>query len=235
MLTSEEPAAPTFLGNLRASGKISADRLRIHDLVAERVSASLELEHGKLRISELCGDLLGGKHRGDWQADFTTASPLYTGSGTLTGVSLRQMAAAMHDPWISGTAEGTYQLTASGADAAAFWESAEGGMRFDLRDGVLSHISLASDEGPMQVGRWQGRALLRAGKIEIEKGKLISSAGAYEISGAASLGRMLDFKLARDAEVKPARAGSLVYSITGTVAEPRVVLTTPETQAQLKP
>jgi hypothetical protein len=235
MLTSEEPAAPTFLGNLRASGKISADRLRIHDLVAERVSASLELEHGKLRISELCGDLLGGKHRGDWQADFTTASPLYTGSGTLTGVSLRQMAAAMHDPWISGTAEGTYQLTASGADAAAFWESAEGGMRFDLRDGVLSHISLASDEGPMQVGRWQGRALLRAGKIEIEKGKLISSAGAYEISGAASLGRMLDFKLARDAGVKPARAGSLVYSITGTVAEPRVVLTTPETQAQLKP
>jgi hypothetical protein len=235
MLTSEKPALPTFLGNLRASGKISADRLRIHNLVAERVSASLELEHGKLKISGLCGDLLGGKHRGDWQADFTTASPLYTGSGTLTGISLRQMAAAMHDPWISGTAGGTYQLTASGADSTAFWESAEGGMRFDLRDGVLSHISLANDEGPLQVGRWQGRALLHAGKIEIEKGRLISSAGAYEISGAASLGRALDFKLARDTEVKPDRAGALLYSIMGTVAEPRVVLTTPETQARLKP
>jgi hypothetical protein len=235
MLTAEEPAAPTFLGNLRASGKVSADRLRIHKLVAERVSVSLELDHGKLKISELRADVLGGKHRGDWQADFTTGPPRYTGSGTLTGISLGQMAAAMHDPWISGTAGGTYELTASGADSTAFWESAEGGMRFDLRDGVLSHISLATDEGPLQVGRWQGRALLRAGKIEIEKGRLISSEGAYEISGSASLGRVLDFKLARDTDVKLARARALVYSITGTVAEPRVVLTTPETQARLKP
>jgi hypothetical protein len=235
MLGAEEPAAPTFLGNLRASGKISTERLRIHNLVAERVSASLELERRKLKISELRGDVLGGKHRGDWQADFTTASPLYSGSGSLTGISLGQMAAAMHDPWISGTAEGTYQLTASGVDSATFWQSAEGGMRFDLRGGVLSHISLASDEGPLQIGRWQGRAVLRAGKIEIEKGKLMSSAGAYEISGAASLGRVVDFKLARDTEVKAARAGALAYSITGTLAEPRVVLTTPETQAQLKP
>jgi hypothetical protein len=235
MLTPEKPAAPTFPGNLRASGTISANRLRIHNLVAERVSASLELERGKLKISDMRGDVLGGKHRGDWQADFTTASPLYTGSGTLTGISLARMGAAMHDPWISGTAGGTYQLTASGTDSTTFWESAEGGMRFDLRDGVLSHISLASDEGPLQVGSGQGRAVLRAGKIEIEKGKLISSAGPYEISGTASLGRVLDFKLIRDTEMKPARAGALVYSITGTVAEPIVVLTTPETQAQLKP
>jgi hypothetical protein len=35
--------------------------------------------------------------------------------------------------------------------------------------------------------------------------------------------------------VATARAGSLVYSITGDLAEPRVALTTPVTQAQLKP
>ena len=70
-------------------------------------------------------------------------------------------------------------------------------MQFDLRDGVLPHISLASDEGPLRVARWQGRCELQGGKIEIEKGKLISPAGAYEISGTASLGRVLDFKLTR--------------------------------------
>ncbi|MGA8212954.1 MAG: AsmA family protein [Candidatus Sulfotelmatobacter sp.] len=235
MLTSEEPMAPTFLENLRASGKVSAGRLRIRNLVAERVSASLELEHGKLQISELRADLLGGKHRGDWQADFTTGSPVYTGSGTLTGISLGQMADAMHDPWISGTAGGTYQLTASGADSATFWESAEGEVLFDVRDGILAHISLASDEGPLRAARWQGRAQLRGGKIEIEKGKLDSPAGTYEISGTASLERVLDLKLILGTDAKPARAGSLVYSVTGTVAEPRVTLTTPETQARLKP
>ena len=50
MLTSTQPVAPTFLDSLRASGKITAGRLFIGKLVANRVSASLDLERGKLRI-----------------------------------------------------------------------------------------------------------------------------------------------------------------------------------------
>ena len=236
MLTSAEPTVPVFLENLRASGRLNAERVRIHNMVTSKVSASLDLEHGKLKISELQADVLGGRHRGNWQADFTGESPSYAGSGTLTGISLGQMAEAMHDPWISGTASGSYQLTASGADSAAFWRSADGSLQFDLRDGVLSHVSLASDEGPLRVTRWQGRAHLLGGKIEIEKGKMGSPAGAFEIGGTASLGRALDLQLTRGAELKPELAGSLVYRITGTVAEPRVALTpAPETQARLKP
>ncbi len=236
MLTSAEPTAPSFLESLRASGKVNAGRLLIHNLVANRVSASLDLDRGKLKISELRADLLGGKHRGDWQADFAADSPVYTGTGTLTGISLQQVADAMHDPWISGTAGGTYRFTASGADSAAFWQSAEGGLQFDLRDGVLSHLSLASDEGPLRIARWQGHARLLGGKIEIEKEKMVSPTGVYEISGTASLGQVLDFKLTRGTEVRAAHARSIAYSITGTVAQPRVALTpAPETQARLKP
>jgi hypothetical protein len=236
VLTTAEPAASTFLENLRASGTVNATRLRIHDLIANRVSASMELERGKLKISDLRADVLSGKHHGDWQADFTGESPTYTGSGNLTWISLGQMAEAMHDPWISGTAAGTYQLTASGADSVAFWQSAEGALQFDLRDAVLPHVSLASDEGPLRVSHWQGRVHLHGGKIEIENGKLVSPVGAFEISGTASLGRVLDFKLTRGPDVKSAGAGAFVYNITGTLAEPRVALTAaPETQAQLKP
>ena len=232
------PAAsnvPSFLKSLRASGKVSASRFRIHNVVAEQVSAALELDHGKLKISDLRADLLGGKHRGDWQADFTAASPLYTGSGTLRGISLKQMASAMRDPWISGTGSGTYQITASGRTSAQFWQSAAASLRFDLRDGGLSHITLASGDGPLHIERWQGHAQLRDGKIEIDKGPLISSATLYEVSGTASLGQTLDFKLVAGPEAKSG-AGSLVYGITGTIAEPHVAVTpAPETQAQLKP
>jgi hypothetical protein len=236
VLTPAASTAPSFLETLRASGRLSAGRLRIHNLVAERVSGALELDHGKLKISDLRADLLGGKHRGDWQADFTAASPLYTGTGTLTGISLEQMASAMHDPWISGTGGATYQIRAAGGTSAEFWESAEGNLRFDVRDGVLPHIELASDDAPLQIGRWQGRAQLHDRKIEIQKGALVSSFGVYEVSGTASLGQELNFKLSAGAGVKSAGAGSLVYSITGTVAEPRVALIpTPQTQAQLKP
>ena len=235
VLNSSEPAAPSFLGSLRASGRISAARLPIHNLIANRVSASVELDRGKLTVHDLRADILGGKYRGDWHVDFAGGPPVYAGSGTVTGISLEQIADAMHDPWISGTAGGTYQFTASGADSAAFWESAEGDFQFDVRDGVLSHLSLTNEDGPLRIIHWQGSARLRHSEIEIEKGNLISPVGAYGISGTATFGQTLDVKLTRSRDMK-AGAGSLDYSITGTVAEPRVaVVPVPETQARLKP
>ncbi|MFZ0201034.1 MAG: AsmA family protein [Candidatus Sulfotelmatobacter sp.] len=233
VLSSSESVTPTFLRNLRASGNVNVGRLRIQNVVAEKVSVGLELERGKVKASDVRADLLGGKHRGDWQADFTAASPVYSGSGTLTGISLEQVASAMQDAWISGTAGGTYQFKGSGTDSAEFWRSAEGGVRFDVQDGALAHISLANGEGPLRVARWQGRARLQDGKIEIEKAALVSPSGTYEVSGTASFGQALDFTIA---QAKNSVAGSLVYSITGTVAEPRIVVTpAPETQARLKP
>ncbi len=236
-LTSAEPAAPTFFEDLRASGKVSVNRLSIRTLVARQVSATLDLDRGKMKITGLQADLLGGKHRGNWQADFVAGTPpVFEGSGTLTGIELQQVADAMHDPWISGTADGSYQVTASGANSTAFWQSAEGGLQFEVRDGSLPHISLASDSAPLRVTRWQGHARLHGGNIEIDKGRLISPAGAYEISGTASFARALDIKLSQDSEPKTTGAGALVYNIRGTVAEPHVALTpAPETQAQLKP
>jgi hypothetical protein len=236
ILSTVEPASPSFLQSLHATGKVNAGRLRIRNIIADKVSAALDLDHGKLEISRLGADLLGGKHRGEWQFDFSAAAPVYKGTGTLTGISLAQVADAMHDPWISGTAAGTYQISASGANATGFWQSATGELQFELRDGVLSHLALASDEGPLQVSRWQDHARLRGGKIEFENSKLLSPAGVYEISGDVSLARVLDLKLTRGTDARPGAAGGLVYSVTGTLAEPLVALTpVPETQAQLKP
>jgi hypothetical protein len=235
VLTPAQPGTTSFLENLRASGNVSAERLLIHNLMMNHVSAELDLDHAKLKISNLRSDLLGGKHRGDWQADFTGATPVYSGSGSLINVSLEQTGDAMHDAWASGKASGTYQITAHGS-GSAFWQSAAGELHFDLKDGTLPRISLASDGTPLQITRWQDTARLHNGKIEIEKGEIISSAETYEISGTATLGQVLDFKLIGLAPEKSTGTGTLVYSITGTVADPRVALAlAPETQARLKP
>jgi len=115
------------------------------------------------------------------------------------------------------------------------WQSAEVELHFDRLEGVLPHISVANGEEPLRVDHWQGYARLRHRMIEIEKGTLDSPSGAYEISGNASLARLLDLKLTRSADVK-AGEPSLVYTITGTVAEPRITVTPArETRAQLKP
>ena len=40
-------------------------------LEATGVSAKVSLDSGKLQISDLTADFLGGQHRGEWQADFS--------------------------------------------------------------------------------------------------------------------------------------------------------------------
>jgi hypothetical protein len=231
---SSEAAPASFLQSLRATGKVTVGRMLIHDVVAKKVSASLDLENGNLKIADLRANVFGGTYSGAWQIEFAGKSPAYAGNGTITAISLEQVADAMHDRWISGTMSGNYQLKASGADAASFWESAEGGLQFDVRDGALAHLALNGDDAPLEVERWRGRASMRSGKIEIEKAGLSSPSGQYQISGTASLRRELDFKLIPSAEAK-ARTGPTLYSITGTLGDPRVtVIPAPETQAKLK-
>jgi hypothetical protein len=94
----------------------------------------------------------------------------------------------------------------------------------------LSRVPLNADDTPLQIGRWKGVARLHAGDVEIEKGTLESPGGVFEVRGTASLAQVLDFKLTGG----PAK--STVYTITGTLEEPRVTVSSAgETQAQLKP
>lgn len=235
VLSPAEPAPATFLQKLRAEGQINIARLSIHDVIANRVSASLDLDRATLKIADLHADLFGGKYSGDWQIAFASGPPACTSSGMLTSVSLDQIAAVMNDHWISGTGSGAFQLKSAAADFSAFWHSAEADLRFDLRDVSLSHIALNSGDPPLEIPRWQAQAHLRNGAIEIENARLVAPSGSYEIGGTVSLEQALDFKLSQ-AAAQPARIRAANYSITGTLAEPRIELSlSPQTQAQLKP
>jgi hypothetical protein len=182
-----------------------------------------------LEISELSADFLGGQHRGQWQADFSVKPAVCAGSGSLTGVSLSSLADAMKDRGISGALNASYEV--KGSCPAEFWASADGTLQFDMNDGILPHISLGEDMGPLRFTRFAGQARLQAGTIEMKDAKLSSPAGKFQLSGTSSLKGELDFKLARSSN----SASVPGYTITGTLAEPRVIpAASPDTQARLK-
>jgi len=228
MLQSNAQAGPSVLGSLRAAGQVTVERLQVHGLEATHVSANVSLDRGTLQVSELTADFLGGKHRGAWQADFTVKPAVCNGGGSLTGILSARLADTAQDPWISGTGNGTYQV--SGACSAGFWASAEGTVLFDVRNGALPRISLVEDEGPLQIARLSGQARLHGGKIELRDAKLDSASGRFQLSGTASLKRDLDLKLTR-LPLGTAQG----YTITGTLAEPRVAPLQGTEQARLKP
>jgi hypothetical protein len=226
VLTARAPAGPSVLATLRASGRISADRFQEHNLTATHVAANVSLDGGKLTISELTADVLGGKHTGEWQADFSTKPGTCKGSGTLTDVSLTQLGDAVKDTGFSGVAKASYVV--QGPCPAEFWAQAEGTLQFDVRDAALPQVSIEQDSS-LRVEHWTGTAHLRNGKFEVKDAKLDSSDGTYQLSGTASLARELEFKLT------PVPSGSRAgYSITGTLAQPEVSPLPAGEQARLK-
>jgi len=225
--SSASPGIP-YLRTLHAVGRLAADRLLIHKLIATGVSANTELEDGKLRLSDLRGNLLGGRHAGEWKADFSVKPPKYVGRGTLERVALGQLADSIHDAWISGTATANYQAAASGWTTPELLTSANASLQVEAQDARLPHIVLGNAAGPLQIHYFTGRFLIRNGKLEIPNGRVETASGNYQVSGTASFSRNLDMKLSRE--------GGRGFNLTGTLSEPHVSpVATPETRAALKP
>ncbi|MGA1987645.1 MAG: AsmA-like C-terminal region-containing protein [Candidatus Sulfotelmatobacter sp.] len=239
VLESSGQAGPSFFASLRASGQVTAERLQLQKLGAQslgaqsfgatRVSAKVILDGGKLDISELNADFLGGSHRGRWQADFSVKPAVCTGSGSLKEISLARLADATKDEGIAGIANTSYEVT--GTCATEFWKSAEGTLQFVMKDGTLPHVALGDDAEPLKITRFAGLAKLHAGTVEVKDSGLESAGGKFQVSGNATLQGELDFRLTRN----PGGAAP-GFAISGTLAEPRVAqVAGAETQARLKP
>jgi hypothetical protein len=225
---SSSTAGSPYLLTLNAAGRLTANQVMVRKLVANRVSANVELKTGKLRLYNLSGDVLGGRQTGEWKADFTAKPPQYSGSGTLEKVSLNRLAEVMKDGWVTGSATATYHATAAGLSAAELFASATGALQVEVRDGLLPHVALAGGTGPLAMHFLAAHLFLHDGKFEIQEGRLETGTGVYEVSGTASLGRVLNVNLTRD--------GAPGFNITGTLTEPRVSQTAAaETRAALKP
>jgi hypothetical protein len=215
------------LGKFAAQGRIRADHVVLEGLKLQHVAAWAELQDHGLRLSELRAEMLGGKLRAEWSADFAGAVPVYSGSGTLERVALPQVAALMHDAWATGTASGRFKLELAGWSAAELGHSADGILDFDWQNGTLQHVALNGAGGPLRLKRFTGHAVLRDGSLEFQQSKMETVDSIYVVSGTASLDRL---------ELRLTNRHARGYAVSGTVEKPRVAtLSASETQAALTP
>jgi uncharacterized protein involved in outer membrane biogenesis len=227
ILSSSLTSGSSYFSTINASGKFVADRVEIGRLEARHVTANVELKNFTLKLSELQADVLGGRHTGEWKADFTAKPPQYSGSGTFKAIELARVAEAMKNNWIAGTATASYRATTSGLTGKDLLASATAALQIDASGGVFPHIILTDGAAPLQMRRLTAHVTLRDGKFDIQPGTLETSADVFRLSGNASLTQILDLKLTREA--------ASGFSITGTLTDPHVApMVTPETRAALK-
>ena len=224
---STAQASQSYWARLRAEGKISVDRLLVRKLAFNQITAGVEVDRGRIGLSNLTAEVFGGRHGGDWSVDFTSNPPQYKAKGWLRRVALGQLAQSMGDPWITGTGSATYQASAAGAQADDFLSSFRADFEVEARDATLHHLVLTPNAEPLHAQRFGGRLFFRDGQLEVRDGKLETISGIYQISGTASRGRNLNLRLSQ--------SGLRGYAITGTLAEPRVAPAgAPEARAALK-
>ena len=223
---SNGPTRPSFFGSLRASGHVSADRFVVKDLTSAHLAANVNIGGGKINVSELTTDFLGGKYHAEWNADFTVKPAVCEGRGVLTGISLAQVAQAIKDGRAAGTANGSYEVKAP--CSAEFWNAADGALEFNVQDGSVPALSLGS-EGPLRISHLSGQIHLAQGALEIKDAELNSPSGNFHLSGTASFKHELELKLSRATD----RSGG-GYAISGTLAAPRVQSLSGNEQVTLK-
>jgi hypothetical protein len=195
-------------------------------LVATHVTAAIALEHGALHVSDLRADVLGGKHTGNWTANWDQQPPVYSGSGTVTSVSLSQVSKLTHQDWVSGVAGGSYELQLTGTTSSDMRGSATGKVVFDARDGAFTHLRVNAG-APLRFHRFRGQLSLNAGIFTLQEGKLDAASSIYQISGTVPFTGKLDFQLAENPDS--------VTIIRGTLASPEIERAkTQPTEAKLK-
>ena len=223
---SSNSGSGNYLLGLNASGTITADKVALGKISGAHLAATVELNGGKVRVSGMNLDLLGGHHSSEWTADFTAKPPTYSSSGKLARASLTQLAPIVHRNWITGNADATYRLNASGTDLSELLASGSGSATVEAHDGSLP-LLISSDNSAPQIRHLSIRLSARDGKIRVEDGKLETDAASYAVSGSVA---------ADGANLKLSRKDASGFNITGSLSDPRVSqITGPATQAALKP
>jgi AsmA family/AsmA-like C-terminal region len=212
---------------LRASGHFAAARLELGTAVANNVSGTAELEGGKLQVSDLRADFLGGHHSGAWSADFTVSPAKFSGSGNVNRISMAQLASLMHDNWATGTTDAKYSLAMSGLNPSVLLNSASGSAIFTWDGGSLRHVALDTRGAPITFSEFAGSLNLQDGILTLTDSKLQSAGGSFLVKGTASFDRNLDLRFER--------TGGVIYSVSGPLDKPRVeAVPAPAAEAQLR-
>lgn len=215
LLNSADAPGRSPLLALRAHGNLRVGRLELKKVIATGVATQLKVDQGKVEMTRLTAAVLQGTHQGDWTVDTSTSPPQYRGSGTLSNISLSQVAALMNDSWIAGSADGSLEFETSGENFAELNANANGKLRFTMRDGTLTHIQFPDARGPFSVHRFTGTIEDRKGTWELSEGHLQSRDGLYMVSGTAEPEDALHFVLRRSDEQS--------WNLTGTLAKPHLI------------
>jgi hypothetical protein len=120
----------------------------------------------------------------------------------------------MDDDWISGSADGTFDISGATDSFHSLPARTDGRLQFVMRNGTLPHLEIPGSPVPLPVHRFTGELGLQKGVWQLSAGRLETRDGLYQVSGTASPGSAFNFILTRGDEQS--------WVVSGTLTKPEV-------------
>ena len=128
---------------LNIDGRAKVGEARFSGMLLSDLDVGLTGGGGRLRISPLKANFYGGSYNGDINIDARSDLPRVWVNEALDGVELAALAADLAGlEQLTGSIEGRFELSASGATVGAMKERLNGNLSFALNDGVFEDTDI---------------------------------------------------------------------------------------------
>jgi uncharacterized protein involved in outer membrane biogenesis len=223
-LRTPDPLPIAVLAGWQGSVKLVARQVLLGLSPAlRRVTATLTLAEGRLRIEELSATLGGGALTGSFSLDTNAHPPAAALNAELAGAALSGPLFDLPLDLTAGALDASVALTAAGYSPAALLATLGGGLRLSVQNGMLAGIDLdratgdlpdagvstALSGGSMAFDRLDVTAHADHGSVQMTEAELRAASGTVGITGSVDLpGAAADLRLAlRPAVPNPPEIG----------------------------
>jgi len=126
-----------LIRSLNLRGSLTLEEATLSGMEFTAVELGLNASDGNLRMHPISADFFGGKYQGDVRINASSGSPVLSVNENISNVDLGSLAVAMFDQEnITGSINGSFQLSGKGDDLAAIQRSLNGNMSMELTDGT---------------------------------------------------------------------------------------------------
>jgi AsmA protein len=155
-----KPLLPVeMLQSLNMNGDVKIAELIFSDLSLKNVEAEISAKNGLVNIAPITADIYEGRANASVRIDATKTVPAFVLKNEVTGVEMGQvLLAKMGDDYITGKANVSYDITATGNTMPALQNSAGGLAKFNFGEGYIN--------------KWQVSRLLNQAIAFFESGAL---------------------------------------------------------------
>ncbi len=155
--TAEQPFDLSALKALRVNGNVRIGGLKVNNLKAQNVRATLKASGGRLDLNPLAADLYQGTLSGAATVNAASAVPAFAIKQTLSGVSIAPLLKDLADnETLEGKGTVSVDVTTRGNTGSALKRALDGAAAVRLTDGALKGIDIG---GTISAARAQLGAL----------------------------------------------------------------------------